>query len=224
MMSQDSPYGFGTDLAPNDTASALPIDLSGSNEPRSALSEVKCRLESAKFEGGLTWTYGRVWHRRLAPMPRAESSLDNEPSNIEITKSPKTGPASSISGVTIMITNAWNDTVNGNLFVHVALDIRTNSVDALIGPANLQLTMKMADDKDHIFTAMTDSAPTYQKLSPLGQTSTTQTAFEVDPKEDLGRLGSSKLSADSTSHIVATFAIGNLSVSDPKDNKRVILK
>lgn len=224
MMSEDHTYGFGTDLAPSDSASAGSIDLSGSNEPRSALSEVKCRLESAKFEGGLTWTYGRVWHRRLAPMPPAESQVESEPGSSAVTATAKDPQPRDLSGVGVTVANAWNDTVNGNLFVHVALDVRATTAEALITPANIILTMKLADGKNQIFTAMSNAAPTYQKLDPLGQNSTTKTAFEVDPAEDLGKLEQVKLTAGSSSRIVATFAIGNSSIADPKDNRRVALK
>jgi hypothetical protein len=224
MMSEDHSYGFGTDLAPNDTASANPINLSGSDEPRSALSEVKCRLESAKFEGGLTWTYGRMWHRRLAPMPPAESQLDAQPGTNAVTDATKDPQQSDLSDVGVTVANAWDDSVNGNLFVHVALDVRASSAAATITPPHVLLKMKLADGKDRVFAAMSDAAPTYQKLDPLGQNSTTKTAFEVDPNEDLGKLGQVKIMADSRARIVATFAIGDVSVADPRDNKRVVLK
>ena len=224
MGQSDSSNSFSTDLAPNDTTSSGNNAIYYFTEPLSSLSRVKCRLESAKFEGGLTWTYGRVWHRRLGPLPRVESFSDNAPVNSERKVASGASQSGDLSNVHLEVANAWNDTVNGNLLVHVAVNVRASSTAAVIDPANLQLSMKMADGKDRVFTAMNNAAPTYQKLDPLGQSSTTQTAFEVDPKEDLGRLGRVDLFANSTARIVATFAIGDVSVADPKDNKRVVLK
>ncbi len=84
--------------------------------------------------------------------------------------------------------------------------------------------MKISNVEDRAFSAMSSPAPTYKNLDALGQTSDTLTAFEFDLKEDLGRLGSINVSANSDARIVATFAIGKISVTDPRDNRRVMLK
>jgi len=68
----DFSYSFQSDLAPGDSTSNSSYMVT-MNEPLSALDHLKCRLESAKFEGGIAWTYGRPWHRRLSPLPRGGS-------------------------------------------------------------------------------------------------------------------------------------------------------
>ncbi len=69
----DFSYSFQSDLAPGDSTSNSSYMIT-MNEPQSALARLKCRLESAKFEGGIVWTFGRPWQRRLSPLPRSEST------------------------------------------------------------------------------------------------------------------------------------------------------
>lgn len=71
------------------------------------------------------------------------------------------------------------------------------------------------------YTAVSRAAPTYQKLNAV--TGATMTAYEVDPKDDLGRLGEIIIPAHGTVNVVATFWVQE-SVADPTDNKNVTLK
>jgi hypothetical protein len=223
MGQQDTPFSFNTNLAPNDTTNSGNTPIYGNTEPMSALNQVKCRLQSAKFEGGLSWTYGRVWHRRLSPLPHVDS-LDNESGTAQTASIAPPAQMTGFAGVNLKVENGWNDIVNGANFVHVAIDVRAGNSDALVKPNDLHLTMKLANGGVQDFTAMAGPAPTYQKFDALAQNSNTTTAYEVDPKEDLGALGSVKISANSMAHIVATFAIGNAVVADLRDNQHVALR
>jgi hypothetical protein len=222
MGQSDNFYSFDSDLAPGDTTTNGNA-LFGATEPLSALDHLKCRLESAKFEGGLTWTYGRAWHRRLSPLPHVDS-LEKESGTVQSASVAPPAQTSGFAGANLKVENAWNDTVNGSTFVHVAVDVRASNSDEVVKPNDLHLTMKLANGGVQEFTAMAGPAPTYQKFDALAQNSNTVTAYEVDPKEDLGALGSVKISASSTAHIVATFAIGNAVVADPRDNQHIALK
>jgi len=70
MGQNDFTYSFQNDLAPGDTTQASQ-GVYFLTEPDSALATVSCRIESAKFEGGRSWTYGRPWHGHLAPLPHS---------------------------------------------------------------------------------------------------------------------------------------------------------
>ena len=112
--------------------------------------------------------------------------------------------------------------VQGALFVHAALDIQGGSTDANLTPNMLMLTMQLSNGAKKSYGAMTQAAPTYQKLNPLGQT--TQTAYEVDPKDDLGAIGSIIVPAHGTVHVIATFFVGTDVVADPTSNRQVALQ
>jgi len=62
----DQSFAFDTDLAPGDSIhrDEQPGDLHMS-EPGSAIGHATCRLQSAKFEGGKSWTFGRIWKGKL---------------------------------------------------------------------------------------------------------------------------------------------------------------
>ncbi len=128
----------------------------------------------------------------------------------------------SVKAITITPTNAWNDTVDGNLLVHVSLDVQGGPGDATLAPSNLSLMLALANGGKKAYTAMPVAAPTYQKLSSLG--STMQTAYEVDPREDLGRLGSVIVPAHGTVKVVATFLVGSDVIANPTENRAVTLK
>ncbi len=227
MGQNDQGYSFDSDLAPKDiTATGSRVNF-GLTEPLSAIGRVACRLQFAKFEGGLSWTYGKTWKRRLSPLPRTESytgsDIDMAPARQPLslaTHEETQSPLSSNAQVTV--TNAWSDTVAGNLIVHDAIDIHAPE-NTVVRPRNLHLTVKLANGEDRVFDAMATAAPTYQKFDPLAQNSNTAPAFEVDPKEDLGLLGLITIPANSSAHIVVSFAIGNATMADPHDYRRVIL-
>ena len=124
-------------------------------------------------------------------------------------------PSITTSKIALAVSNTWNDSVNGKLIVHVAIDVQGGDADAQVQPRNLMLTMASADGAKKAYRALTQTAP----ISPLGNQ--TQTAYEADPKDDIGGLGSVIVPAHGTAHIVATFLLGGGVLANPSDNRQV---
>lgn len=197
------------------------------SEPITALSSVSCRIDEAMFEGNRNWTYGHAWSGALGKVPVARalpasakqaSSLAN---TTEGAVSAKTS-TSSEPNLTLAVLNAWSDTVGGNLYIHTAVEVQGGASDKTLVPANIALTMALANGGKKQYSSMQSGAPTYEKLSPLGRT--TQTAYEVDPKDDFGRLGSIIVPAHGKVRIVATFLIGSDVLANPSDNRQVMMR
>ena len=127
-----------------------------------------------------------------------------------------------VAPFSISPTNSWNDTVSGNLLIHVAIEVQGGESDASLRASDITLTMALANGGKKTYVGMTSPAPTFQKLNPLGNAPTT--AYQVDPKEDLGRLGSLIVPAHGTVKVVATFLVGNDVVANPSNNRNVSLK
>lgn len=213
-----------TALAPGDEVTGDDTYIGGVlTEPYSALGRVTCRLQSAKFEGGKSWSYGHVWTgKRIKPTVDDTSDAGDRSRLSPGTLQTSQGEARDRRSLDVHVTNAWNDTLAGNLFVHVALDVMTKGKESSMVPSMLRLKMALSNGGTKSYPAMPVSAPTYAKLNPLG--SSTTTAFEVDPKEDLGRLGSVTIPAGGVAHVVATFLIGSDSVSNANDNRTVTVQ
>ena len=209
---------FDSDLAPGDDTHSKRGALSWTG-PSSAIGSATCRLQAAKFEGNKTWVYGRQWRGKLSPAP--QQSYQDSGATVSGLGSTARVP-SSHPQVKLAVSNAWNDMLQGALFVHTALDIQGGSTDATLTPNMLMLTMQLSNGARKSYGAMTQAAPTYQKLNPLGQT--TQTAYEVDPKDDLGAIGSIIVPAHGTVHVIATFMVGSDVVADPNANRQVALQ
>ena len=193
------------------------------------LSRVTCRVQSADFSANKRWQYGQAWNEKLVPLATEQAATPLDSSSSQVLSAAKAGPSGSARssnaaapGVKITSTNAWNDTVGGNLLVHVAIDVEGGSGDATLSPANLMLTMALANGGKKAYLAIPVAAPTFQKLNPLGNTTTI--AYEVDPKEDIGGLGSIIVPAHGSVKLVATFLIGNDLVANANDNRNVVLK
>ena len=194
------------------------------------LSRVTCRVQSADFSGNKHWKYGERWAEKLVPLTAEQATSPSDGSRNGSSSPPVgNGPALSqrLQGgapppFSLAPTDAWNDTVGGNLLVHVVLDVQGGASDSTLTPANLTLTMALANGGNKQYAAMPVAAPTFQKLNPLGNTTTT--AYEVDPKEDLGRLGSIIKPAHGNVKVVATFLIGTDVVANANDNRQIRLK
>lgn len=218
-------------LPPHDLDEGEQAQLGGAfssvslSEPQSALASITCRINGAQFEGNHIWTYGHAWTGKLGAVPATAPQDFTDPSSSKIDSSARPSSISrqtlGLPPVSLAPTNAWNDTVGGNLLVHVALDVQGGASDATLMPANLTLTMALANGAKKQYPAMPVAAPTYAKLNALGDNTT---AYEVDPKEDLGRLGSVIVPAHGTVKIVATFFVGSDVVANANDNRQVGLK
>lgn len=230
MYQETSQMSFREPVLSGETYSAQQGDIYFRG-PSQLLTRVTCRVQSADFSANKHWQYGQRWNEKIVPIVTEEtaslqSDVDEHASSSVASansrgSSQKVGKAVS-PPVTITSTNGWNDTVDGNLLVHVALDVQGGTTDSTITPANLLLTMALANGGKKQYAALPVSAPTFQKMNPLGNTTTT--AYEVDPKEDLGRLGSVIVPAHGSVKIVATFLVGSDVVANASDNRQVGLK
>jgi hypothetical protein len=203
-------------IASGDTQSGGADFGPGISEPASVVRYATCRVDHAEFIGHRTWQYGGAkWPEHVRPLPAAVTGPvgpDGPPPTQDLPR----------PNVHISVASAWNDTVQGALFVHCALDIQGGNADATVAPSMLVLTMQLANGGRKSYGAMTQAAPTYQKLNPLGQT--TQTAYEVNPKDDLGAIGPIIVPAHGAVHVIATFFVGTDVVADPMSNRQVSLQ
>ena len=226
-------YKFGDHVAGGEVATTTSgFDVSR-NDSVEAIGRVTCRIDSAKWEGNRTWKFGRAWSGKLLPVPSAPAGreYDDRAMNAGSALSEPTPkrrthalvlPSANANDFTILTTNAWNDTVDGNMLVHVALDVQGGNHDGTLTPQSISLIMALANGGKKAYTAIPVGAPTFQKINPIGNTPTI--AYEVDPKEDLGRIGSLIVPAHGTAKIVATFLIGRDVVANATDNWNVVLK
>ena len=206
---------FTTPLVSGDVASS---DLSVSLPDTPLLSRVSCRVDAAEFSANKRWKYGQAWSEKLVPLT-VETPVDTGGSNTPIRNEVKAKPTS--ARPILSVTNAWNDVVQGVTFVHTALTVSANDLEATLSSSDVVLTVNLANGSRKVYAALSSGAPTYQKLNPLG--SGTLTAYEVNPSEDLGRLGTISVPPHGQARIVATFAIQE-QMANPDDNRAVTIK
>ena len=197
-----------------------------SSDGGDAVAAVTCRLQSASFEGHKTWKYGQKWPEKLAPAPAVVPSTDEVGMGGRgdaVGDNPgSTRRAPAPADLVVAVVNSWNDTVGNNLLVHTALDVTGGVTDATLSPNMLSLTMTLANGGKKAYRALGDAAPTYKKINPMGDAP--MVAYEVDPKDDLGRLGSLIVPARGKVRVVATFLVGTDNVANPTDNRSVAVK
>ena len=184
----------------------------------SLIARVACRVQGAVFAGNHVWSIGQTWPEKLLPL-HSEAASTTEGGGGGGVAAPR--PVASVQRATIVVTNSWNDVVNGVTFVHVALSLSAGDAPVVVRPADVQLTMSLANGLQKTYTALSTSAPTYQKLNPLG--STTVTAYEVTPSEDFGRIGTVTVPAHGEGRVIATFAVAE-ALANPNSNRAVSLK
>jgi len=131
--------------------------------------------------------------------------------------------ASSAEGDTasITVTNAWSDTFNGAILVHDTISVTGGSADTTLTARQFALTMSLANGARKTYFGLTQAAPTYQKINPLG--STTMTAYEVAPKSDLGGLGSIVVPSHGNVTVTVTFVVPD-ALTNSSDNRSVVLR
>jgi hypothetical protein len=127
--------------------------------------------------------------------------------------------------VHIFVSESWNDTVNGVLYVHNTVVVQASSKDAVIQPVDFRLTLKLENGVDKTYTALNQPGPTYKKvnldLTPDG--STTNDVPEVQPQSDLGALGSVHVPAGGSVTTTVTFLVSD-QVLNSKNNRAVTLR
>ncbi len=131
-------------------------------------------------------------------------------------------PAVAAPPITFTVTKAWNDSVNGVLFVHDAITIAGGERDVELPPDAFALGMSLANGAKKSYTSLTQAAPTYAKYSP-GAPNNTMTAYEVAPREDLGSIGTLTIPAHGNVRVIVTFQVVD-EVADPTNNRNVTLK
>lgn len=217
----DEYFTFSTDLAPGDTTTQDTY-MRSLNEPLSALSTFRCRMQSAKFEGGKSWEFGHVpWRGRLSPLLSAESFVPERNSGNQVAGPAHASQAAPIK-VAFTVANAWNDTTNLGTIVHVTLDVKGSSQESTLRPDNVSLKIALANGGKKSYAAMTQVAPSYQKINAL--TNQMVVTPEVDPKSDLGGLGSIIVPPNGSVRVTASFLIGPDVLSNPNDNRDVAIR
>jgi len=192
------------------------------SEPGSAVMRIECRPYSASFSGNHRWNHGSTWPEKLFRLP--SNSVSSAQANDEATLDSKTSVPSAHAQtpqVTIAVTNTWNDVVNNVVYVHDSLAITGGSTDSILRSSDLALTMNLANGAVKRFNGLHQEAPTYQKFSPATQQMAV--AYEVEPTNDLGRLGEIVVPAHGTVTTTVTFAVSD-PVSQVGDNRKVTVR
>ena len=223
MGQKDVPNSFDSDLAPGDTAIKGDIFNDFFTEPASSLSSWRCRMQSAKFEGGKSWTFGHApWNGRLSPLPKAESFAprfgDGDAAVAPVNRAQGIAPAA----VSFSVANAWNDNTNIGTIVHVTIDVKGAAKEFSLRPGDVSLKLALANGAKKAYMAMTQAAPSYQKINAL--TNQMVTTAEVDPKNDLGGLGSILIPSNSSVRVTASFMVGSDVLANPNDNRDVAIR
>ncbi len=200
-------------LASGDTGTYSSETFFGVSEPRSSGLHLNCRVEAATFTGKRSWTFGHRWPEKLLPLGRASAFSPLPP------LSRRSMPAPPRLGITVV--NAWNDAVNGALFVHDSITVHGGASDATLRASDFRLTMSLANGSRRTYAGLAQPAPTFQKLNPLGPDMTS--AYEVDPREDLGAMGSILVPAHGVVRTTVTFDVTD-AVSDPQANRLVVIR
>ena len=223
MGQKDDYFTFDSDLAPGDSALKTNAYLGVSlTEPMSSLSTWHCRVQAAKFEGGKSWEYGHApWRGRLSPLPKPESFAPSAGNGERAySSSNRQGPAS--PKIAFTVANAWNDTTTSGTIVHVTVDLKGGAQEATLRPADVTLKLALANGAKKAYDAMTQPAPSYQKINAL--TNQMVTTAEVDPKSDLGGLGSIIVPPNGSVRVTASFLIGTDALANPNDNRDVSIR
>lgn len=182
-----------------------------------AVSRFTCRVVSATFTDGKKWTSGKHWAEALLPMPAARTADSGATG-----AAPQTvgAPGGSGAALHIEVVNAWNDNVQGTLYVHDTILIHGAAANTTVQSRDFVLTMQLANGGQKSYPGMSQAAPTYSKINPMSQTP--GVAFEVDPNMDLGSLGALVVPAQGAVKVTVTFAILE-TVANPAANRSVTM-
>jgi hypothetical protein len=216
-------YTPGETISPQDTGTfnnnSIYVSL---QEPVSAVSRVTCRLSGAHFTGRLAWKSGSPWQGgALSPNPKSEAARDDAPLGGTGQAAATRSAHRTTTGFKFDVEKAWNDVVRDGIFVHDALIVHGGDNGVTVRPSDFVLTMALANGAQKTYPGMTTAAPTYQKYNPLTKDYTT--AYQIDPKTDLGRLGSIIVPAHSDVSVTVTFTVSD-QIADASANRQVGLR
>ena len=177
-----------------------------------------CRIQRASF-AGRSWSYGQRWPERLRPpvAEKAAASRGGGGGGIGTAANATGRPASPLR---IEVANAWNDVSGYAMLVHDTVVVHGAATDVSLRPSDFALTMGLTNGARKTYNALAQAAPSYAKTT-LGSTATT--AYQVDPKMDLGALGSIVVPANATVTLTVTFFVSD-AVADSGANRGVTLR
>jgi hypothetical protein len=196
------------------------------SEPASAIARVTCKPVAAAFTGKIPWSLDAPWRGgALSGMPRREAVGADDSTAVEGGRSAGSDQVSSPSRSSdkpkFEVTKAWNDVLQGSLFVHDMLTVYGGAHDVTLRPEMFQLSLALANGGKKTYGALNQSAPQYSRYNPM--TGQTQYMPEVDPATDLGHLGSMIVPAHGTVTITVTFPVSD-TVADANANRDVAIR
>lgn len=211
------PLPFSDIIASADT-SPFAINLGfplGEITDAKLVARISCRIASADFTGNRHWRYPQRW-----PEPLLKLAAEAPPSK---TNGLPDGTSSLLRAqrLSVAVTNAWSDLVGGTLYIHDAIAVRGSDFDQSLRVSDLVLQMRLSNGSLRSYPALAQPAPTYQRIDPLG--SQTATVNEVDPSNDLGRIGTMTVPAHGRVTTTVTFAVAD-PVVDKSDDRGVSVK
>lgn len=213
-------------LPSDDTGTYATGAIMGLSEPTNAVAHVTCRVVGATFTGRKTWSTARRWSEKLRPMtsPDTGEPANSRGGNQATSRSRLASMRNSVS-LPMQVTNAWDDTLNGTLFVHDTVVVSGGNSDVTLAPSSFVLAINLANGGRKSYPALSTSAPAYSKFNVAANNGAGGDVMvpEVDPSSDLGRLGSITIPAHGSATVTVTFAVTD-PVADPKSNRNVTLR
>ena len=205
-------------VASGDTAPYLvPLTfLVGEIADAKLVSRISCRIATASFTGNRHWSYPQRWPETLVKLVS-----DASPAQSVGRADDGAGSRTLTNRLSLTVADAWTDLVNGTLYVHDSIVIRGADQDRQLRASDVSLDMRLANGGRRTYVALSQPAPTYQKIDPLG--SQTATVDEVEPSSDFGRIGTLIVPAHGSVTTTVTFAVGD-PVVDKSDDRDVSVK
>lgn len=154
---------------------AVPTAAFSASGSRHSIARYTCQVISASFSGHAVWSLGRRWEAALLPLGY---------------------------GLSFSVSNAWNDTANGQFFVHDTLVIHGGSSNVTITAGTFVLSIRMLHGGIVRLSGLMHAVPT------------------VSPSQDLGALGSLLVPAHGLVTTTVTFALPS-APADPGANRSV---
>lgn len=104
----------------------------------------------------------------------------------------------------------------------MAIEVKGSAKEFSLHPNDVTLKLALANGAKKSYPAMTQAAPSYEKMNPL--TREMVLAAEVDPKNDLGGLGSIIVPPNGSVRVTASFLVGSDVLANPSDNREVSIR
>lgn len=161
--------------------------------------------------------------RNGSPSAAQAQSYDGQPATPATKRAEAQG--SSDTPLKIEIKNAWNDMVNGVMYVHDAIVISGSQRDVTVGATEFTLTMTLANGGRKSYPALTRPAPSYSKYNVMANSGQGGNVIvpEVDPRQDLGAIGPLVVPAGGVVTATVTFAVPD-AVANASDDRAVALR